>query len=79
MIYFQRKVKMHWIVDDDGRGVRYLAGALRDNAGSYLYASGDVTRIPQIRAYLPLYYHALLLPECDDWQAMEREDMSAKS
>jgi hypothetical protein len=78
-IYIQRKTKMHWIVDDDGGGVRYLAGVLRDGAGRYLYASGDVTRLPQIRAYLPLCYHALLLPECDDWQAIEREDIAKRS
>ncbi len=73
-ISIQRKAKLHWIIDDDGGGVRYLAGVLRDDAGRYLYASDDVTCIPQIRAYLPRRYHTLLLPECDDWHAMERGD-----
>ena len=71
-IHIQRCVKTRWIADDDGGGVRYLAGVLRDSAGRYLYASGDVTCIPQIRTYLPLRYQALLLPECDDWQIMNR-------
>lgn len=73
-IQIQCKAKTHWIADDDGGGVRYLAGVLRDGAGRYLYVSGDVTCIPQIRAYLPLGYQALLLPECDDWQSIDRGD-----
>lgn len=75
MIYIQRRAKMHWIADDNGGGVRYLVGVLRDDAGRYLFASGDVTSIPQIRAYLPSSYHALLFPERDDWQVMERDDL----
>ena len=69
-IHIQRKAKRHWIIDDDGGGVRYLAGIIRDDAGGYLLASGDMACIPQIRAFLPPYYHALLMPEYDDWQAL---------
>ncbi len=75
-ISIQRKAKLHWITDDDGGGVRYLAGVLRDDAGRYLYASGDVTCLPRIRAYLPLCYHTLLLPECDDWHVWEQMPVS---
>lgn len=73
-IHIQRKAKRHWITDDDGGGVRYLAGIIRDDAGGYLLASGDMACIPQVRAFLPADYHVLLLPECDDWQAMLPSD-----
>ena len=70
-IHIQRRSKTHWIIDDDGGGIRYLAGVLRDAAGSYSCASDDLTCVSQIQACLPPRYQALLLPDSNDWQAME--------
>jgi hypothetical protein len=76
-VHIQRRSKRRWIADDDGGGVRYLAGVLRDDMGRYLYLcpSGDLSDIDQIRRLLPLCYQALLLPACDDWYAIEPGDL----
>ena len=75
-IHIQRKAKMHWIVDDDGGGVRYLSGLLRDSMGRYLSPcpSGNLFDIEQIRRLLPLRYQILLLPTSDDWLAIKQAD-----
>jgi hypothetical protein len=75
-IHVQRRSKRRWIADDGGGGVRYLAGVLRDGMGRYLSlsSSDDLSDIERIRTLLPVCYQALLLPACDDWQAMERGD-----
>ncbi len=36
MVLIQRRSKSRWIADDNGGGVRYLAGVLRDGMGRYL-------------------------------------------
>jgi len=76
-IHVQRRSKRHWIADDDGRGVRYLAGVLRDGMGRYLSLCplDDLSGIEQVRTLLPLCYQALLLPACDDWLAIEPGDL----
>lgn len=74
-IQVQRRSKRHWVTDDHGGGVRYLAGVLRDGTGSYVCLSNDLTNITQMRTWLPAHHQALLLPECDDWQVMERGDV----
>jgi hypothetical protein len=76
-IHIQRRSKRRWIADDDGGGVRYLTGVLRDDIGRYLSLckSDDLSGIDQIRTLLPLCYQALLLPACDDWHAIERGDL----
>jgi len=71
IIQMQRRLKRRWITDDDGGGIRYLMGILRDDTGRYLCILNDPSKIVWIKAYLPLYYQALLLPECDDWQVIE--------
>jgi len=71
IIQIQRRSKRRWITDDDSEGIRYLMGILRDDTGRYLCIPDDPSKIAWIRAYLPLRYQALLLPECDDWQVME--------
>ncbi len=74
-IQVQRRSKRHWVTDDHGGGVRYLAGVLRDGAGSYVCLSNDLTNIAQVRTWLPAHHQALLLPDCDDWQVMEQGDV----
>ena len=76
MIHIQRKAKMRWIADDDGGGMRYLSGLLRDSMGRYLSIcpSGRLFDIDQIRRLLPLHYQTLLLPTSDDWLAIKRGD-----
>jgi hypothetical protein len=76
-IHVQRWSKGRWIADDNGGGVRYLAGVLRDGMGRYLSLcpSVDLSDIDQIRTLLPLCYQALLLPVCDDWHAIEQGDL----
>ena len=76
-VHLQRRSKRHWVADDDGGGVRYLAGILRDGMGRYLSLclSDDLSDIERIRTLLPLCYQALLLPACDDWHALERGDL----
>ena len=71
IIQIQRRSKKRWITDDNGGGVRYLMGILRDDTGRYLCIPDDPSDLVWMRAYLPLRYQALLLPECDDWQVME--------
>jgi hypothetical protein len=71
IVQIQRRLKKRWIADDNSGGIRYLMGILRDDAGRYLCTPGDLAKIAWIRAYLPLHYQVLLLPECDDWQVME--------
>jgi hypothetical protein len=70
IIQIQRRSKRLWIADDDRGGVRYLTGILRDETGRYLCILQDLSDITRMRAWLPISYQALLLPECDDWQAM---------
>ena len=74
-ISVQYRSKRHWVPDDHGGGVRYLEGILRDNAGSYVCLSNDLTDIAQVRAWLPAHHQTLLQPECGDWQVMERDDV----
>jgi hypothetical protein len=74
-IQIQRRSKRRWITDDDGGGVRYLAGVMRDATGRYLCKPDDLSDIVRMRAWLPLCYQTLLLPECEDWQSMKCEDM----
>ena len=74
-IQVQRRSKRRWVTDDHGGGVRYLAGVLRDGTGSYVCLSSDLAYIAQVRTWLPAHHQALLLPDCDDWQAMERGDV----
>ena len=71
-IQVQYRSKRHWVTDDRGSGVRYLAGILHDGAGSYVCLSSDLADIAQVRPWLPPHHQALLLPEHDDWQVMER-------
>ena len=71
IIQIQRRSKRRWIADDDGGGVRYLTGILRDDTGRYLCIPNDLSDIVWMRVCLPIRYQALLLPECDDWQVME--------
>ena len=71
IIQTQRRSKKRWITDDNCEGIRYLMGIVRDDTGRYLCTLHDPSKITRIRAYLPLHYEALLLPECDDWQVME--------
>lgn len=73
-IHIQRRLKRCWIADDNGGGVRYLAGVLRDDMGSYLSLclSDGLSAIERTRVLLPLCYQALLLPACDDWHAIGR-------
>lgn len=76
-MHIQRRSKCHWIADEDGGSVRYLAGVLRDSMGRYLYLSpsDDLSNIEQIRTLLPLCYQGLLIPTSDDWHAIERGDL----
>lgn len=76
-VHLQRRSKRHWIADDDGGGVRYLAGVQRDGMGRYVYLcpSDDLSAIERIRTLLPLCYQALLIPTSDDWRAIERGDL----
>ena len=76
-IHVQRRSKRRWIAADDGGGVRYLAGVLRDGMGRYLYLCplDDLSDIDQIRTLLPPSYQALLIPTSDDWHAIERGDL----
>jgi hypothetical protein len=76
-VLIQRRSKSRWIPDDNGGGVRYLAGVLRDGVGRYLSLcfSNGLSDIERIRMVLPLCSQALLLPTCDDWQAIERGDL----
>jgi hypothetical protein len=76
-IHVQRCAKRRWIIDDEGGGVRYLAGVIRDGMGRYLSlcSSNDVSDIEQIRMLLPLRYQTLLVLTSDDWHAIERGDL----
>ena len=71
IIQIQRWSKSRWTTDDNSEGIRYLMGILRDDTGCYLCIPDNLSKIAWIKAYLPLRYQALLLPECDDWQVME--------
>jgi hypothetical protein len=64
-VLIQRRSKSRWIPDDNGGGVRYLS----------LCSSDGLSDIERIRTVLPLCSQALLLPACDDWQAIERGDL----
>lgn len=72
LMQIQRRLNRHWVLDDDGGGVRYLAGVLRDGSGRYLYASSDLTCLEGVRSCLPSRDQELFLPESDDWRPMER-------
>lgn len=74
-IQVQYRFKRHWVPDERGGGVRYLMGVLRDEAGSYVCLSNDLTDIAQVRAWLPAHHQTLLQPESGDWQVMERDDL----
>jgi hypothetical protein len=76
-VLIQRRSKRRWIADDNGGGVRYLAGVLRDGMGRYLSlcSSDGLSDLERIRTVLPLCSQVLLLPACDDWQAIERGDL----
>jgi hypothetical protein len=71
IIQLQRRSNRGWIPDDNGGGIRYLMGILRDGAGRFLCTSDDLSRIAWMSACLPLSYQALMVPECDDWLVME--------
>jgi hypothetical protein len=71
IIQIQRRSKRRWITDDNIGGIIYLMGILQDETGRYLCIPDNLSKIAWIKAYLPLRYQALLLPECDDWQVME--------
>jgi hypothetical protein len=68
-IHLQRRSGKHWMADDNGGGVRYLMGVLRDGVGSYLslYPLDGLSDIEQIRTLLPTCYQSLLSPVSDDW------------
>lgn len=68
----QRRVSKRWIIDDDGGGIRYLPGVLRGASGIYHIAGDTLFRLNTVRTMLPEHYRLLLVPECDDWQAIER-------
>lgn len=72
LMQIQRRLNKHWVPDDEGGGVRYLAGLLRDDAGRYLYANSDLTGLAGVRSCLPSRDQELFLPESDDWRPMER-------
>ena len=71
MIQIQRRLKKRWIADDSNGGIRYLMGVVRDAIGNYLCFTDDLHKIGLIKACLSSSYEELLLPECDDWQAIE--------
>ena len=73
-VLIQRRSKRCWITDDDGGGVRYLAGVLRDGMGRYLSLcpSDDLSDIERIRTMLPLCSQALLTPTSHDWHVLVR-------
>ena len=62
-----------------------LAMAVKEGRTSgdvYLSADAEVNRIlrascemAQVRTWLPAHHQALLLPDCDNWQAMERGEV----
>ena len=76
-IHLQRRSKRRWGADDEGGGVRYLTGVLRDGMGRYLSLcpSDDLSDIERIRMLLPLCSQALLIPTSDDWHALERGEL----
>ena len=76
-VHLQRRSRRHWVADDDGGGVRYLAGVLRDGGGRYLCLSPshDLSDIEQIRVLLPTCHQELLSPASDDWHAIGRGDL----
>lgn len=65
------------MADDDGGGVRYLAGVLRDGMGRYLAlcSSDDLSDIELIRSLLPACFQTLLIPASNDWHAIERGEL----
>jgi len=71
-VHLQRRSGKRWMADDNGGGVRYLMGVLRDSVGSYLslYPLDGLSDIEHIRTLLPACYQALLSPACDDWRAV---------
>lgn len=76
-VHLQCRSKRRWVADDDGGGVRYMAGVLRDGMGRYLSLcpSDDLSDIERIRTLLPLCSQALLIATSDDWHALERGEL----
>jgi hypothetical protein len=55
---------------DQGGGVRYLNGVLRDVDGSWVVACGDLAALESVAHCLPTVYQHLLTPDSDDWQPL---------
>lgn len=73
IIQIQRRRRKHWIGDDNGGGIRYLGGVVRDGTGRYCCPECDLTCFQRVRACLPLRDQELFLLESDDWYPLERE------
>ena len=76
MVHLQCRSKRRWVAEDDGGGVRYLAGVLRDGMGRYLSLcpSDDLSAIERISTLLPLRSQALLIATSNDWHALEESE-----
>ncbi len=69
-VQIQRQRKKHWISDDSGGSIRYLAGILRDATGRYCCVGRDLVCLEQLRACLPLRDQELCLTTYDDWHPL---------
>lgn len=69
-VLVQCQSKRGWMLPDQGSGVRFLNGVLREVDGSWVVACGDLAELESIASCLPAVYHHLLTPDSDDWQLL---------
>ena len=63
-----------WMTTDNGGGVRYLDGVLRDVDGSFVVACSDLSALNAVAQCLPAAYQHLLTPDKNDWQIVARNE-----
>jgi hypothetical protein len=69
-VLVQCRSKRRWMISDQGGGVRYLNGVLRDVDGSWVVACGNLATLDSVAHCLPAGYQHLLTPDSDDWQPL---------
>jgi hypothetical protein len=62
--------KRRWMICDQGGGVRYLNGVLRDGDGSWVVAGAGLAALESMAHCLPAAYQHLLAPDSDDWYSL---------
>ncbi len=73
-VLVQCRSRRRWMIPDQGGGVLYLNGVLREVDGSWVVACGTLAALESVAHCLPAVYQHLLTPDSDDWQILGRKE-----